>query len=157
MEKFKTSVTSQFIRRCSARISLSQSYSQYITHPSPVSPSPSMDLMMRAVLLVLMLSQVPARPRMEDMEEDMENNLLELDLPPAQEDDDQLDKEQMLWMRKRGGLLQPDWILRTINQDPKMTWNQEKRQRTELENLLKFITEYYLRKQEATAAVFMRG
>jgi hypothetical protein len=116
-----------------------------------------MDLMMRAVLLVLLLSQVPARPRMEDMEEDMENNLLELDLPPAQEDDDQLDKEQMLWMRKRGGLLQPDWILRTINQDPKMTWNQEKRQRTELENILKFIPEYYLRKQEKTSAFFMRG
>ena len=114
MEKFKTSVTSQLQRRCSARTSLSQSYSQYITH-------------------------------------------LELDLPPAQEDDDQLDKEQMLWMRKRGGLLQPDWILRTINQDPKMTWNQEKQQRTELENILKFITEYYLRKQEKTSAFFMRG
>ena len=124
----------------------------------PDFPEPVLlPIYMRAVLLVLLLSQVPARPRMEDMEEDMENNILELDLPPAQEDDDQLDKEQMLWMRRRGGLLQPDWILRTINQDPKITWNQEKRQRTELENILKFITEYYLRKQEKISAFFMRG
>ena len=117
-----------------------------------------MDLRMRAVLLLLLLNQMAAWPRMkEDMEKNLLLHSLELAIPPAQIDDDHLDKEQMLWMRKRGGLLQPDWILRTINQDPKMTWNQEKQQKKDLENILKFVRDYYLGKHAKKGAVYMRG
>ena len=136
-----------------------------------------MDLRMRAVLLVLLLNQVAARPRLE---EDMENNLLlhslELATPPAprqefcqlavlaihtaQIADYYLDKKQMLSMRKRGGLLQPQWIIRLINQDPKMTWNKKVRQKIYLEkmlaSILKFMRNTQSRKQPETGQVFVR-
>ena len=31
----------------------------------------------------------------------------------------------MVWRRKQGGLLQPDWLIRSINQDPEKIWNQQ--------------------------------
>ena len=91
-----------------------------------------MDLRMRAGLLLLLLNLVAASPRLE---EDMEKNLLDLAMPPPQLADNPLDREKILSMRKRGGLLQPAWILRRIDQDPKMAWNQKELHKTDLENI----------------------
>ena len=38
----------------------------------------------------------------------------ELDISPAEVAGSSLDREQMVWRRKRGGLLQPDWLIRMI-------------------------------------------
>ena len=143
-----------------------------LTCPSPVLPSPSMALLMRAGLLLLLLNLLAASPRLEELikinplvikitppdikinHQDIKINpqhikinpqdqkinpqdikitpqdininpqdikmtpleslLLhsqELDISPAEVAGSSLDREQMVWRRKRGGLLQPDWLI----------------------------------------------
>ena len=91
-----------------------------------------MALWMRAGLLLLLLNLVAASPRLKedikinpldtllpDMKitplESLLVHSLELDIPPAELSDSTLDREQMVWRRKRGGLLQPDWLIRIIH------------------------------------------
>ena len=84
-----------------------------------------------------------------DMKKDSPESLLlhslELDIPTAQAElaGNTLDREQMVWRRKRGGLLQPHWVNRIINPFPKMIWHQnfwqKKIQKTDLEQLIGYM------------------
>ena len=92
---------------------------------------------MRAGLLALLLNLVAASPRVK---EEMEKNLLlqelEMGIPPAHLADDPLDNELMMSKMKRGaGLLQPTRMIRIINRDQEMSWNQNKQEMTVMENI----------------------
>ena len=75
-----------------------------------------------------------------DMKKDSPESLLlhslELDIPTAQLAGNTLDREQMVWRRKRGGLLQPDWVIRIINALPGKIWCQKKIQEEHSKHIL---------------------
>ena len=67
----------------------------------------------------------------------MESLLLpSLDIPTAQLAINTLDREQMVERRKRGGLLQPDWLIRIINPLTEKIWHKKEIQKTDLERII---------------------